>query len=891
MKKPTFKRLGLELIQHLMAMGIMIAIAGILFHSFLTVESLHGVKTYQIDPFYTEPIFEDSEVYQDIFRTAVSDVMRLAAIKSQLETDGEFDPGKEVDVTAFAEKRGLGNDCAITAVYELEDLIKWGRNGVEYNNRVMSMSDFLNYFGQVVSVENFALDENGQLYFRGFYTGRAEVVDWDADAEMPEMRAEEEVAAIEEALGEYTTEQLEDMAFSYIMAEYPDEISVSREDDGSLNVYFPLLVCRYETVDGERQLISYADNWVDYMKLQANLTEAIETLTAEYQQYQACNALYQEGNTNLMYMVRMTVDEVTRTYTNVSQLMEKPDSEVTEYFSEYRRYLIYYPDSLEFTGNTVLSEDEIHQYIQEYAYAYPETTHIWIGVDNTYAVSGDAFYNAHSAFDRIVPNIGVITAAIIVQALVWLSLWVYLTATAGVGMDETGNRVKYLNGIDHVWTELWVILGILVWYAALWGRDQLLEIADSVFADYARLSGGFMLYEYGCFGAYGICVSVFFSLIWYSLARRLRCGNFWRDSLLCRLLTCCRNFVKFIFRHKNSAVSTLIPYNLFLFANFAAVILVYMLQEHKMLAAGVIFLAVILDVAIGMLLFRDNGEQIEIVEGINRIRDGEVDFKLDVSSLHGANKEMADAVNNIGEGIRKAVKTSMKDEQMKTDLITNVSHDIKTPLTSIINYVDLLKRLKIEEEPAKSYINILESKSQRLKQLTDDLVEASKISSGSIVLNKERLDLTELLHQSIGEFSEKLEDKQLEIVFSGGEQPANIYADSRRMWRVIENLFHNICKYAMKGTRVYLDLTVENGRVCTAIKNISESRMNISPEELTERFIRGDESRSEEGSGLGLSIAKSLVQLQGGEFTIYLDGDLFKVVIEFPEYAGTLQET
>ena len=134
-----------------------------------------------------------------------------------------------------------------------------------------------------------------------------------------------------------------------------------------------------------------------------------------------------------------------------------------------------------------------------------------------------------------------------------------------------------------------------------------------------------------------------------------------------------------------------------------------------MLAAGVIFLAVILDVAIGMLLFRDNGEQIEIVEGINRIRDGEVDFKLDVSSLHGANKEMADAVNNIGEGIRKAVKTSMKDEQMKTDLITNVSHDIKTPLTSIINYVDLLKRLKIEEEPAKSYINILESKISALK--------------------------------------------------------------------------------------------------------------------------------------------------------------------------------
>lgn len=192
----------------------------------------------------------------------------------------------------------------------------------------------------------------------------------------------------------------------------------------------------------------------------------------------------------------------------------------------------------------------------------------------------------------------------------------------------------------------------------------------------------------------------------------------------------------------------------------------------------------------------------------------------------GTTREVADAVNNIGEGIRKAVSTSMKDEQMKSDLITNVSHDIKTPLTSIINYVDLLKRLKITEEPARSYIEVLDSKSQRLKQLTDDLVEASKISSGNIVLNLEQLNLTELLNQAVGEFSDRMEEKKLQVIFDGNDVAGMIYADSRRMWRIIENLFQNICKYALEGTRVYLEMQVKDGRVIASLKNISDRPMN-----------------------------------------------------------------
>lgn len=293
---------------------------------------------------------------------------------------------------------------------------------------------------------------------------------------------------------------------------------------------------------------------------------------------------------------------------------------------------------------------------------------------------------------------------------------------------------------------------------------------------------------------------------------------------------------------------------------------------------------VIFNGLVGVLIFRRNGEQYEIVDGINRIRDGEVDYKLDTGSLHGANRELADAVNNIGEGIGKAVEKSMRDEQMKTDLITNVSHDIKTPLTSIINYVDLLKRMEIREEPAKRYIDILDGKAQRLKLLTDDLVEASKISSGNIELDMEKLNLTELLNQGIGEFSERMEEHGLQIVFEEDGSPAYIYADSRRMWRVVENLLNNICKYSLEGTRVYIDLAMDERKVLASLKNISKQQMNISSEELTERFMRGDSARSTEGSGLGLFIAKSLTQAQGGEFTIHLDGDLFKVTLEFPSY-------
>ena len=218
---------------------------------------------------------------------------------------------------------------------------------------------------------------------------------------------------------------------------------------------------------------------------------------------------------------------------------------------------------------------------------------------------------------------------------------------------------------------------------------------------------------------------------------------------------------------------------------------------------------------------------------------------------------------------------------MKADLITNVSHDIKTPLTSIINYVDLMKRENITNERLKRYLEVLDQKSQRLKNLTEDLVEASRASSGNLTLHLERLNFVELVKQACGEFEEKFAERKLTEVTSFPEHPLPVIVDGRRTWRIIENLFQNTKKYAMPGTRVYVSVEEADGYACFTMKNISETELNISAEELTERFIRGDSSRTTEGSGLGLSIAQSLTRLQNGIFEIYLNGDLFQVSVQF----------
>jgi len=270
-----------------------------------------------------------------------------------------------------------------------------------------------------------------------------------------------------------------------------------------------------------------------------------------------------------------------------------------------------------------------------------------------------------------------------------------------------------------------------------------------------------------------------------------------------------------------------------------------------------------------------------IMDGLKKISDGELQYKIKIDTLTGKQKVMAEYINNIGSGLDAAVENSLKKERMQTELITNVSHDLKTPLTSIINYVDLMKRENPTDPKIQEYLRILDEKSQRLKVLTEDVVEASKASTGNIKLEMNDIDFVEMVQQVIGEFEEKFQEKNLTMMVHFTDEPSIIYADGQRMWRVLENVFGNVVKYAMEGTRVYAEISNRNKKVTFSLKNISAQPLNISADELTERFIRGDVARNTEGSGLGLSIAKSLTELQGGEFKLYLDGDLFKVMITF----------
>ena len=226
----------------------------------------------------------------------------------------------------------------------------------------------------------------------------------------------------------------------------------------------------------------------------------------------------------------------------------------------------------------------------------------------------------------------------------------------------------------------------------------------------------------------------------------------------------------------------------------------------------------------------------------------------------------------------------MKSERFRTELITNVSHDIKTPLTSIINYVDLIKKEPTESETLREYIEVLDRQSNRLKKLIEDLMEASKASTGNLPVNPEVCDATVVLTQIVGEFSEKAEANQLEMVVECPQPPVEIYVDGRHLWRIIDNLMGNICKYAQPGTRVYITLEKFHGMVIMTFRNISKDRLKMTSEELFGRFVRGDSSRNTEGHGLGLSIAKSLTELMHGNLAVQMDGDLFKVILSFEEY-------
>ncbi|MBR2370840.1 MAG: HAMP domain-containing histidine kinase [Clostridia bacterium] len=293
----------------------------------------------------------------------------------------------------------------------------------------------------------------------------------------------------------------------------------------------------------------------------------------------------------------------------------------------------------------------------------------------------------------------------------------------------------------------------------------------------------------------------------------------------------------------------------------------------------IVFVAVWLLLTAAVAVFSLNLEKIRAA--INRMSGGSLGQKIDMHLMFGASRRTAEALNDIDNGLSAALDKRIRNERFKAELITNVSHDLKTPLTSIVSYIDLLKREDIGNERAREYIEILERQSAKLKKLTTDLVEASKAQSGILEVHAIPCGLYELISQTAGEYREKLSSVSLELITSHADDEVYILADGRHLWRIFDNLLSNIYKYAQPGTRVYLNLETDDNDVRIIFRNTSKYELNISEDELTERFIRGDKSRHSEGHGLGLSIAKSLTELQGGTFRLAIDGDLFKVILTF----------
>lgn len=367
-----------------------------------------------------------------------------------------------------------------------------------------------------------------------------------------------------------------------------------------------------------------------------------------------------------------------------------------------------------------------------------------------------------------------------------------------------------------------------------------------------------------------------------SFATRVKCGKWWRNTIIYMVLRLVWRIVKAVW-HGIGRFGRLIPIvwrtalimlGLYIIA-FILFILMYD-QSGGWLLVGLLFSIVIYAAAIfgawQMKSLKKAGQQ---------LAEGKFNEKIDTTHMYWEFKSHAENLNSIGDGLSKEVAQRMKSERLKTELITNVSHDIKTPLTSIINYVDLLQKAKTDDERAE-YLAVLDRQSHRLKKLTEDLVEASKASTGNMSVNLVPTNTQEIINQSYGEYSAKLEAGRLNTVINIPEPVPVIMADGRLLWRVIDNLFNNVVKYALPETRVYVDVCVEGNEAVITMKNISRAALNVSVDELMERFVRGDASRSTEGSGLGLNIAKSLTELQHGSFSISTDGDLFKAEIRLP---------
>ena len=593
---------------------------------------------------------------------------------------------------------------------------------------------------------------------------------------------------------------------------------------------------------------------LDYM------TREVMTLLGDYHRSEQ---RYNSGASNLFYEIEL---EGRRTYTNRTGLTE-------DVARSFGKYVILDSERPEPDNNLSEAPDEIRYLVRSENNDASAGYKVILAVDTTYPYQ-DAFYRGLKDYghQRRAYAVGLVLA-MTGAPLLLLTLVLLLRLS---GHAEAGSSEITLTRFDRRMPE-----ANLLFAGA--GCIVLVFLADKTAARLMHMVTPEQFWYFGEKMITDVVIYLCMLPVLFSFTRALKAGVLWENSFLKRLQILAAEFARNItFARRFS-----IYYTSFVLLNVALVLAFAWLLfcRNSLLSRLVMFVPVVvlafLDMWFFQKLYRKQEEFDKLAGAIRGLGTSSGAEILELSEFEGREREIAGLINHVNEGLQAALETQVRSERMKAELITNVSHDIKTPLTSIINYVDLMKRAKPEDPVILSYLDILEKKSQHLKTLTEDLVEASKASTGNIQINAADIDFVELAEQSNGEFEEKFLERNLTLVGTFPKEQILIHADGQHLWRVLENLYNNAFKYAMENSRVYVGFEKQDGKVRFTMKNISANPLNISPEELTERFVRGDVSRTTEGSGLGLSIARSLTELQGGEFRVEIDGDYYKASLIF----------
>lgn len=821
--------------------------------------------------------FEESQEFNYMVENYMDDVLTQIRLENLFETDGMMNRNKEIDVMEYSKNDTANGENVSGIAYSLEELINWGED--------FDSAESDNYAKNSVIVCQ-KPEGTYEYYYTSDFMTRVESGVFDII-----MQDGSDVDGFLQELqnGKYTSSgfynfDIVDMEGNILYTDcwnFGSALIEKYAPQGAENLL--QVVNNSPRLNGKLSVI-YDD-----------LAYTLGNIYSDYQNYQMGFEHLEEGNTNFTYIyanndTKKVVTNKT-SYENYAELEKNVQNLISE---KDVKYMVIYPKLKDFNSNMNVSKSDKWEKLRSYSSEKKWNSVFAVAVDTTYTIQ-DQFYQNKVAYDNNIPYFKGTTWLLVLSIILFLGATIWLTLEAGRTAED---EELHLNGFDHWKTEIAAVLIVLIWIVGsyigihFWNGNIYTMINDipTYLKDggtyfeyyYARgmdVSSAYMsasLYlpslsiaELAEIYFYGVFTLGCFFMGYVSLIKRIKGRNLWKNSLL-------RVIVRFIYKiydnRKKTTKTVLLLCGFFLVQGIAV-----------LFRNGVTMLLVLLaDVGVFYVVLNGLLLKEKLKKGIEEIALGNMEYKIPLQGLRGENLKLAEMINGIANGFHMAVEEAMKNERLKTDLITNVSHDIKTPLTSIINYVAILKQSDIADPKIQGYLDILEAKAQRLKTLTEDVVEASKVSSGNISLEYMDVDLVEMIQQTEGEMAEKFEARNLKMIVNLPAEPAVVHVDGRRMWRVLENIFGNAAKYAMPGTRVYADLKLEEDTVDLSLKNVSEHQLNISADELTERFIRGDLSRSSEGSGLGLSIAQSLTTMQGGTFNLYLDGDLFRVNIRFP---------